>query len=64
MVILMFGKSSLLSKNKFIGKQKYFIACLFLKKCSQQKKTAFLLLSITVLLFMASFKKKCVRAKN
>jgi len=32
MVILIFDKSSLLSKNKFIGKQKYFIVCLFFKK--------------------------------
>jgi len=45
MVIFIFGKTTLLSKNKFIGKQKYFIVCLFLKSTLSKRETAFLLLS-------------------
>jgi len=38
MVIFIFGKYILLSKNKFIGKQKYFIVCLFFKKVLSAKE--------------------------
>jgi len=61
MVILIFDKSSLLSKNKFIGKQKYFFAYLFFKRCPHHDGNGvFLLLSIIVLLLMATFFKKNV----
>jgi len=40
MVILIFDKSSLISKNKFIGKQKYFITRLFFKKMLLAKENS------------------------